>query len=157
MKKKYLNAIGQYFFYALLVVSVVLTVIYFIKSGNINPNDTEAKQMSDLGSILDTYFYWAYILIALAVLFAVGLPLINIVSNPKKGLKSLAAVAVFAALFIVAYQFADGTILDIPGYKGSDNVPSMLKFTDMIIFSVYAMVAASLVAVIYAEISKLFK
>lgn len=157
MKKKYLNTIGQYFFYALLAISVVLTVIFFVKTGNIDQDDSVGKQMSDLGSILDTFFYWAYVLVAFAVLFAVGLPLINIVSNPKKGIKSLAAVAIFAVLAIVAYQFADGTILDIAGYKGFDNIPSRLKFTDTIIFSVYAMVAASLVAVIYAEISKLFK
>lgn len=157
MKNRYLIRLGEIFFIVLLAVSVLLTIIFYVKNGKVDPNDPALKQISDLGSILDIFFYWAYILAALAVVLAVGLPLINIISNPKSGLKTLISVAILAIMLFVAYQFADGTIMDIAGYKGPDNIPSRLKLTDMGIFSMYAMIVGSIVVVLYAEISKLFK
>jgi hypothetical protein len=157
MKNRYLIKLGEYFFIALLAISVLLTIIFYINSSKINSDDPALKQISDLGSILDIFFYWAYLLAALAVILAIGLPLINIISNPKSGLKTLISVAIIAVMLFVAYQFADGTVMDIAGYKGPDNIPSRLKFTDMGIFSMYAMIVAAIGVVLYAEISKLFK
>jgi len=157
MKQKYLFKLSQYFYIALLVISVALTIVFYVNNSNVDSNDPALKQISDLGSILDIFFYWAYILAVLAVLLAVGLPLISIVSNPKSGIKMIVSVGIIVVLLFVAYQFADGTIMEIAGYNGPDNIASRLKLTDMGIFSMYAMVVASVVAVLYAEISKVLK
>ncbi len=158
MKQKYLTTIGQYFFYLLLAISVVLTVTFYLNTGNINVDEpVVAKRVADMGSILNLFFYWIYIVAVIAVILAIGFPLINIVSNPKKGLKTLISIAIIVVLLFVAYQFADGTLLNIPGYDGPDNIPSRLKMTDTIIFSVYAMFVVAIISVLYAEISKLFK
>jgi len=157
MKHKILNDLGRYFFYLLLVISVVMAVVYYLKTGSINQDDPTGKQMSEMGPTLNYFFYWIYALAAIAILFAVGMPLINMVSSPKKGLKTLISVVLLVALVLVAYQFADGTLLEIPGYDGPDNIPSRLKMTDTVIFSVYAMAVVAIGAVLYTEISKLFK
>jgi hypothetical protein len=111
----------------------------------------------DIGSSLDFLTYWAYLLTLLSVLFAIGFPAIQIFSNPKSGLRALASVAALAVVFFIAYQLGDDTIMNIAGYTGPDNVPSRLKMTDMAIFSNYAMVIGAVIALLYSEVSKLFK
>jgi len=157
MKQNVLMRIGQVFFYALMAVCVVLIVIFYLNTGNINPDDPKIKQMSDLGPILNYLLVWAYILVGIAIVFSIGFPLFNMASNPKKGLKTLISVVLLAVVFFVAYQLGDDTILQIAGYNGKDNVASTLKLTDMGIYAMYALIAGSILAVLYSSISKLFK
>ncbi|MFH0760978.1 MAG: hypothetical protein V2A67_05700 [Bacteroidota bacterium] len=158
MKHRYLNTIGQYFFYALLAISVVLTVIFYLNTGNANPNDSVGKQMADLGSILNILFYWTYLLTAIAIVLAIGLPLVNIIgSEPKKIFRLLIGIVAIGVLVFIAYQFSDGTIMNIAGYSGTANVPSTLKLVDTVMFTLYGMVVIAAISLIYAEISKLFK
>ena len=157
MKHRYLNKIGQYFFYILLAVSVLLTIIFYMNTGNVNPNDSVAKRISDLGPILNILFYWTYLLTALSIVLAIGLPMINLATEPKKILKMVLFIVAIAALVFVAYQFSDGTIMNIAGYEGTANVPSTLKIVDTIMFTLYGGIAVAVLSVIYAEASKLFK
>jgi hypothetical protein len=157
MKSRYLNKLGQYFFYALLAVSVVLTVIFYLHTGNANQSESTAKQMADIGSSLDNLFYWTYLMTLLAVLLAIGLPMVSIVGNPKKGIKVVLSFVLIAVLVIVAYQFTNGTPMNIAGYEGPDNIPSRLKLVETAIFSMYAMVVVSVIAVLFGEIRKLIK
>ncbi|TSA38309.1 MAG: hypothetical protein D4R64_03295 [Porphyromonadaceae bacterium] len=138
-------------------ISVVLTFIFYLNIGNVNSNDLLPKRIADMGPTLDYLLFWAYLLSVLAVLFAIGFPAIQIFSNPKGGLKPLLAVVGIGVLMFIAYQLGDDTIMNIAGYSGPDNVPSHLKMTDMAIFSMYAMTAGAVIALLYSEISKLFK
>jgi hypothetical protein len=156
-KQKTLLRIAEIFFLTLMGISVVLTFIFYLNIGNVNTNDLLPKRISDMGITLDYLLIWAYVLSALAVLFAIGFPAVQILSNPKAGLKALIAVVGIGVLMFVAYQLGDDTIMDISGYKGPDNVPSHLKLTDMAIFSMYAMIGGAVIALLYSEISKLFK
>jgi hypothetical protein len=155
-QKTYLR-IAQIFFLSLMGISVLLTLIFYLNIGNVNSNDPLVKQISDMGPTLNYLTYWTYFLTILSALFAVGFPAMQIISNPKSGWKALASLGVIALVFFVAYQLGDGTVMDIAGYTGGDNIPKTLKLTDMAMFSMYAMVVGSVVAVLYSEISKLFK
>lgn len=157
MKHKYLEKLGQYFFYFLLAVSVVLTVIFYLNTAGVNTNDPAAKQIAEIGPVLNIFFYWAYIMAAIAIVLAIGLPLINMASEPKKILKLLVAIVAVGVLVFIAYQFADGTPMDIAGYNGPDNIPSRLKMTDTAMFSMYGMIVVAALSLVYAEVSKLFK
>lgn len=156
-KQKLFIRIAEIFFFALMAISVILTVIFYLNIGNVNANDLLPKRIADMGITLDYLLWWAYLLSVLSVIFAIGFPAIQIFANPKAGLKALAAVVGIGVLMFVAYQLGDDTIMEIAGYNGPDNVPSRLKMTDMAIFSMYAMVAGSVIALLYSEISKLFK
>ncbi len=156
MKTSLAQRLGQIFFYILLVVSVVLVVIFYVKYGNVNSDDPTSKKMSDLGPILNNFVYWTYFMIAVAVFFTLIFPIIHIISNPKSGLKTLLSLAVLALVLFVGYQLADDTILQIPGYSGPDNIPSTLKLTGMGIYSMYIMLGGALLAMLYSSISKLF-
>ena len=156
-QQKLLLRIGEIFFIALMAISVLLTVVFYLNTGKINSEAPLNAQISQIGSILDLLTYWAYILTFLSVIFAVGFPIIQMIGNPKSGIKAAASVGILAVVMFIFYQLGDGTIMNIAGYNGSDNVPKTLKLVDMVMFSMYAMVVVSVIALLYAEISKLFK
>jgi len=157
-KQKLLLRIAEIFFLALMGVSIILTIVFYLNAGKVN-NDAPllSTKISQIGPILNVLLYWTYILCALAVIFAIGFPAIQMVANPKSGIKALISIVALGALMFLAYQLGDGTIMDIAGYNGPDNIPSRLKMTDMIMFSLYGMTVISVIALLYSEVSKLFK
>lgn len=157
MNKSIAQKLGQVFFYILLAVSVVLVVVFYVNTGNINPDDATSKQMSDLGPILNTFTYWTYFMVAAAIFFTLIFPIANMVSNPKSGLKTLASLAILALVLFIGYQLADDTVMRIPGYDGDDNVPERLKLTGMGIYTMYIMLGGALAAMLFSTISKLFR
>ena len=61
---------------------------------------------------------------------------------------------IFAVLLIIAYTIGDGTPLNILGYEGPDNVPTMLKLTDMWIYSVYILMTLTVLAMLLNPLIK---
>ena len=157
MKTSIAQRIGQIFFYLLMAVSVVLVVIFYVKNGSVNPDDSIDKQMAELGPVFNGFVIWTYFMVAVAVFFTLIFPIINMVTNPKSGLKSLISIAFLALVLFIGYQLADDTTLVLPGYTGSDNVASTLKLTGMGIYTMYFLFGGALLAVLYSSISKLFR
>jgi hypothetical protein len=156
-QQQLLIRISQFFFYALMGISIVLVVIFYLNTGKINSADPLSAQISQIGPILNTFVLWAGVLILLAVIFAIGFPAFNMIANPKAGLKAIVSIGILALAMFVAYQLGDDQVLEIAGYNGPDNVPVRLKLTDMILYSVYGMTVIAIIAILYGEFSKLFK
>ncbi len=157
MKKGIVQTIAQVFYWVLLAVSVLLIVLFYVKNGDVNPDDSWTKQTADFGEILNIFLYWSYILVGLAVFFTLIFPLGTMISNPKSGLKSLISILILGGLLFVGYQLASDTIMDIPGYTGKDNVPQTLRLTGMGIYMMYFMLGGAILAMVFSTISKVFK
>lgn len=157
MKKEIVQTIAKIFYWVLLAVSVLLIVLFYVKNGDVNPDDSFTKQQIDFGPILNYYLYWAYVMVGLAVFFTVIFPLANMIVNPKSGLKTVLSLVVLGALLFVGYQLADDTVMNIPGYTGKDNVPETLKLTGMGIYMMYFMLGGAILAMVYSTISRVFK
>ena len=128
MKQNTALRLGQWFYYILLAISVIVVVIF-----------------------------WAYTLIALAVFFTLVFPIVRMVLNPKSGLKTLIALVLMAIILFVAYTLGDDTIMTIPGYTGEDNVAETLKLTDMGIFTMYIFLGGALIAMVFSSVRRLFR
>ena len=157
MKKGIVQTIAQVFYWVLLAVSVLLIALFYVKNGDVNPDDPFAKQMTDFGGILNIFIYWSYILIGLAVFFTLIFPIGNMIVNPKSGLKTLISLVIVGGLLFVGYQLASDTVMEIPGYTGKDNIPQTLQLTGMGIYMMYFMLGSALLAMVFSTISKIFK
>ena len=100
----------------------------------------------------DELIWWAYILLALTAIAAIAFPVVKLFSNPKQALKTLIAIVGICLLVLIAYSLSDGTIMNIPGYSGSDNVPGTLKFTDTILITTYFLGIGAIGAIVVTEI-----
>ncbi len=101
---------------------------------------------------LDTMLFYTYAVLGICIALVLVLEIINIASSPASSIKSVVSFLLILVVVAIAYLSADGTPMNIPGYEGSDNVPSMLKVTDTGVFTFYALGIVTVLAVIGFEI-----
>ena len=106
----------------------------------------------------DALIYLMYGLFGLAVIATLAAFLFQfgtaLKDNPGKALKSLIGVIILVVVVIVAWVMGSGEPLNIPGYDGSDNVPFWLKITDMFLYTIYILLAATVLSMIFSSIKK---
>ena len=153
-----ISRISRWTLYALTAVTILLIALFYF-GGNVSSEN----QYAELVGITELNFtnailYWIYILLGITVfaLFAFSIMgfINNFRHNKKRAINSLLTLLVFAVLLIIAYVIGDGTPLNILGYEGPDNVPAMLKLTDMWIYSVYILMALTILAMLFSPLIK---
>jgi hypothetical protein len=77
--------------------------------------------------------------------------------NPKSALRTLVSLAIIGVIVLVAYSLSDDTPLQIIGYQGPDNVPSMLTMAGTMLYTMYILFGVTLAVILYTELSRLFK
>lgn len=137
-----------------LIIGVIISIVVmglFYFGGQAAPQDLVAGDLSQ-PKFTDLVLYWAYILLAVTVVVLIGFAVADffrgLKENPKKALSGFLVLLALLALLVVTYVIGDGTLLNIPGYTGSDNVPPLLKMTDMWLYSCYFMFVITMLAMI---------
>lgn len=105
----------------------------------------------------DELIWWAYILLGITIIAALVFPLGRLLTNPKQAVKTLIAVVGICLLVLIAYSMSDGTIMNLPGYDGPDNVEGTLKFADTMLFTMYFLGIGAILAIIVTEILRRFR
>ncbi|MCF8365432.1 MAG: hypothetical protein K9H16_06600 [Bacteroidales bacterium] len=129
------------FLAVLLVISAVLFVIFY----------TQGEAFTD------TVMFWAYILLVITVVITVLFPIYFFITNPKKGLTVLVALAGFALLYAIAhFTLASG---DITGevYEKFEITEWASKFIGSMLYMTYILGGVAILSIFYAGISSLFK
>lgn len=134
----------------LVVVSLLLVLMMYV-GGNADSIMDGAGEALTVPKFTDALLFWTYALTGAALfitLFMAGFGFVKtLVSNPMAALKSLIPVALFVLLFVVAWSLGSGEKMSIIGYDGDGNVGNWAKFTDMIIYSIYALFAAVVITI----------
>ena len=84
-------------------------------------------------------------------------PVIRLFTRPKQAMKSFIGLAGVVVVILIGYALADGTPIKLVGYTGPDNVPSMLIFSDTILYTMYFLFAAAILAILGTEIYRRMK
>jgi len=133
------NKLNSIILIALMGLSAILSILFFV--GVISE-----------GLLLT----WCYVLLGIAALAAIVFPLINMAQNPKSAKNALIGVVALAVVFALGYAMAGSEeSYTIDGVLLADASTSKLSEAGLIAF--YLMGAAAIVAVIYAEVSKMLK
>ena len=101
---------------------------------------------------MDQIMGWTYVLLGLSVVAAIIFPIYQLFTNPKQAVRTLIAIVGAAIIVFIAYSLSDGTVMNIPGYNGTDNNPETLKFTDTILYIMYTASVAALGSILVTEI-----
>ncbi len=153
-----ISRISRWTLYAMSVVTVVLIGLFFL-AGNVQPEQQYAELVGLVEPVFtDALLYWVYILLGITLLSVFVFSIFGFVNNlrynRKKAINSLITLVVFAVLLIIAYSIGDGTPLNILGYEGPDNVKGMLKLTDMWLYSIYILMALTILAMLFSPLIK---
>lgn len=128
--------------YTLLSICAIMAIIFYVElNGNTD-------------SFTSTIMYWCYILLVIGIVLAIVFPIIQMAKNPKKAKNALIGIALLVIVFAISYAIADAKVL--PSYAKMAS-PSVAKWVSGGIICFYIMAVLSIAAVIYAEVSKLFK
>ncbi|MCF8256960.1 MAG: hypothetical protein K9J06_05375 [Flavobacteriales bacterium] len=93
-----------------------------------------------------------YILLAVAVVTAVGFPLIQLAKNPKGAKGALIGAGLLVVVVGISYA------LSSPDNPSNINIsPEGAKQVDTGLYAFYMLAAVAVVVTVYAEVSKLFK
>ncbi len=153
-----ISRISRWTLYAMSVVTVVLIGLFFL-AGNVQPEQQYAELVGLTEPVFtDALLYWVYVLLGVTLLavfvFSIFGFINNLRHNRKKAINSLITLVVFAVLLVIAYTIGDGTPLNILGYEGPDNVRGMLKLTDMWLYSIYILMALTILAMLFSPLIK---
>ena len=151
--------VSYYVLYVMLAaILVVLGLFYF--GGDAQGDavlmsvDSEMWQPAQTNALI----YLMYGLFGLAVVATVAAFLFQfgtaLKDNPGGALKSLVGVIILVVVVVVAWAMGSDQPLNIPGYTGTDNVPFWLKITDMWLFSIYILLGATILAILFSSIKK---
>lgn len=134
-----LNKVFKWCLVALMAISIAVLVYGFV-----------VGFMTNDAAPVDYLFYWAYIMIGLAILSWVLVGgIIMVKNNPKDLIKVGIAAVVLVAIVFVAYLLAPGA--DAVGREGVDTL-STLKLTDTVLNLTYFAGGAAILAIIIGEI-----
>ena len=143
---KYLNFV----LYVLLAITVVFAGLFYF-GGEVEDAALPTPVYTE--SILN----WGKILLIGAAAVTIIFEILNLIIHPQSAVKSLISIAILGIIVLVAYSMGDGTPLPLVGYKGPDNVPSMLILGDTFLYSVYFLLGGVFLAILYTEVSRIFK
>jgi hypothetical protein len=125
----------------LLVISVVVFVLAMLLVKGID------------SPMLDGYLGWTYILIAIALVFTLGFPLIGAFKNKKSLLKLILLIVAVVVVFGGAYLLAPGNAINV----NTEASAGTFKFADAALYIVYLFVAAAFIALIWGAVHKAIK
>ena len=134
-------------------LTVIFAIIFFL--GGVVPG-TEGTRYEE-PKITNSFIVYAYILLGITVLLTVFFSVRNFIVNPSNLKGTLITVVVAVVLIGLAALIADNTVLDLPHYKGKDNVPRTLFLTDVGLYVGYFLLGLAFLSILYSVISKNFK
>ena len=100
----------------------------------------------------DLLINWAKILCFVTAGLAILFPIIQLGTNPKGAIKGLMGLVLLGLVILVSYSMSDGTLLNLPGYTGSDNTPATLQFADTVLYTMYILGVGAIATIVITEI-----
>ncbi len=126
----------------ILAISVILTVLFYSDTSNVE--------------VLNTFLYWAYILLGVAVLVAfIIAPVVGMIQNPKSAVKGVVALVILLGIIGIAYSLSSTTPVDIS--IEVKNMDLALRLADTSLISMYILGALGILAIILAELKQLLQ
>ncbi|WP_439183982.1 hypothetical protein [Carboxylicivirga taeanensis] len=139
--------------YLLLAITLVFAGMFYFGEWL-----TEADGVAhDTPVYTETFLNWAKLLIYVTAGVSLLFEVFHLVMNPRNAVRSLVSIAILGVITLVAYGLSDDTPLQLIGYQGADNVPSMLTMAGTMLYGTYLLFGIVLVAILYTELSRLFK
>lgn len=150
-----IHKLSKWTLYSMLAITVVVLGMFFL-GGYVDPT---AEMLEPIYT--DVLIYWMYVLVIVGVAVTLGFAIfqfaLKLKDDTKSALQSLAVMGVFALMMVICWSIGSGEPLYIQGYEGTENVYFWLKFTDMLLYAIYALIAIPVLIMLFGSVMKFFK
>ncbi len=141
------------------LVSVVLVVLMYV-GGNAD-SIMVGEDALTVPKFTDSLLYWSYFLLVLTIGITILLTIVgfvkSLIENPATAIKTLIPLVLFAVVFLVSWFLGSADKISIIGYEGTENQGFWAKFSDMLIFSIYALFIALGLTIVGSGVYKKIK
>ncbi|NDV65619.1 hypothetical protein [Bacteroides sp. 224] len=149
--------VSYYVLYAIFAAIIIVLALFFYGGEMATPIVPEMQNPA----YTDALLYLVYGLLGFTVLATVLAFVAQFVAalkdNPVAALKSLLGAILLVLVLVVAWAMGSSEPLEIQGYDGTENRDEFwLKITDMFIYSLYFLIGANIVAMVFSGIKKRF-
>lgn len=138
----------------LIAISVIVFGVLFFGGHTFDAKENKVYNFTDL------LLYWTYALGCISVLTVLGFVLkdffAKLASNPGEAIKSIIGPIALVVLFIITYVIGDDTPLKLNDEAQKYNTPGWLKISDMMIYSTYVLLIATICAAAWGAIKSAF-
>ena len=142
--------------WTLLALGIAVIAFFFL--GGSNGTLEVAGDFLDVPKFTDLFLSWIYILLGLVILVTLCVLLVKLGSdfkhNPKSAIRSICAIVGAVVLCIICWFMGSPEEIHIIGYEGTDNVGFWAQLADAVMFLVYILFTATILAVIAGAIIK---
>jgi hypothetical protein len=141
----------------LLVVGIITVILVVALVANIT---SDVKDVS-MGNWINNNLIWAYILGIVAIVAVIGFTVYQMVTDLEMAKSGLLGLGFIAVVFLIAFLFASRvmpTFFGVEKFIANGTItPSIVKIIDTALYSTYMIFGLTVVALIYASVSRYFK
>ncbi len=146
--------LSYYVLYAMFAAILVVMGLFYMGGEMATPIVPDMSNPANTDALLYLMyglFGIAVVVTVVAFVFQFGTALKD---NPMGAIKSLVGIILLVAVLVISWVMGSDETLVLPGYDGSENVPFWLKLTDMFLYTIYFLLAATVVAILGSSIKK---
>lgn len=158
--------------YVILGLAAIISVLFFLKDAKVLQNGLDAlgdapsevkiaeidKMATDWSAIIVTSSIVIFILAAATILlFSLYNFIRNTIDNPKSAIKPSIVLVLSAIVIIISYSLASDVMPDFLGAEKLSISGNTIKLVEASLYLVYILFGISIVALIYTEVSKIFR
>lgn len=167
-----LNKIIKIVGYAVFGISALVILHFFVidvsglneglaKTGDLS-SDMKVAAVENIavnwsGTILNFSFAMFIICAVAAIGFAVYQFIMNIIEKPKKARGTAIVIVLAAVIVLVSYSMASDVIPDFLGKDQIDITPATSRMIETFMFVMYFIFGMSIIALVYNEVSRIWK
>lgn len=141
------------------LVSVFLVILMYV-GGNAE-SIMVGEDALTVPKFTDPLLYWSYFLLVLTLGITLLLTMIGfikkLIENPASAIKTLVPLIIFALVFVISWFLGSADKISIIGYEGTDNQGFWAQFSDMLIFSIYALFIGLMLTIVGSGVYRKFK
>ncbi|NVK48212.1 MAG: hypothetical protein HWE09_00495 [Cyclobacteriaceae bacterium] len=105
----------------------------------------------------DIFLYVGYGLVIFGAFFAIVMPLIKSLDNPKSLLKTVVGIIAIGVLFFIAYSVSSNEVLPKFEAEPFNLTPTGSQFVGGMLITTYILAIVALVGIVFTELNKAIK
>lgn len=148
------SLISKITLWVLLILGIIVSVMFYV-GGSVGELEVAGDYLS-IPKFTDQMLFWVYILLGITILATLVGVIAGFTQNfkadKKSALKSLGGVGLFAIILVVAWFLGSPEQINILGYEGTDNVGAWAQTTDAVLYSIYILLAALIVTILWGAV-----
>lgn len=142
-----LDSIIRTAFYAIIVLVVIISLISKVW---LSGSSVSQESGVSIGLII------SYVLLGLAAVGTIIASILNIIQNPKSGIKSLASIVLIIVIFFIGYAISKGELAN--GYERYGvETANFSKLIDAGLYLFYALISITVGGIIVTELISVIK